>query len=82
MLVGLDAWTAHLEYQELLSGPLLVKLCIEVKCCFYLESRIRLKPFTIQLPSAWSTVPQRILPAGAELVTLLGSALPQGDAWL
>jgi hypothetical protein len=45
---GLPAWTAHLEYQELLSGPLLVKLCIEVICCFYLEPRIRLKPFTIQ----------------------------------
>jgi hypothetical protein len=48
MLDGLPAWTAHLEYQELLSGPLLVKLCIEVICCFYLEPRIRLKPFTIQ----------------------------------
>jgi hypothetical protein len=43
------AWTAHLEYQELLSGPLLVKLCIEETCCFYLEPRIRLKPFTMQL---------------------------------
>jgi oligoribonuclease (3'-5' exoribonuclease) len=30
MLDGLPAWTAHFEYQELLSGLLLVKLCIEV----------------------------------------------------
>jgi hypothetical protein len=30
MLDGLPAWTAHSEYQESLSGRLLVKLCIEV----------------------------------------------------
>jgi hypothetical protein len=40
MLDGLPAWTAHSEYQESLSARLLVKHCIEVCCCLYLESRI------------------------------------------
>jgi hypothetical protein len=30
MLDGLPAWTAHLKYQELFSGPLLVKHCMKV----------------------------------------------------
>jgi hypothetical protein len=45
MLDGLPAWTGHSEYQESLSGPFLVKHCIEVCCRLYLESRIRLNPF-------------------------------------
>jgi hypothetical protein len=38
--------TAHLEYQDSLSGPLLVKHCMKYDVCYYLESRIRLKSFT------------------------------------
>jgi hypothetical protein len=36
MLDGLPAWTAHLEYQESLSGPLLVKHCMKVLCLLLL----------------------------------------------
>jgi hypothetical protein len=76
MLDSLPAWTAHAEYQESLSGPLLVKHCIEVCCCFRLVSSNRL---TRSFHREWLLLLRgRLAQSGVDLPELFAEG-PEGD---